>query len=80
MGSGVESSALAAMDQGVAESTRKLNEMVAAYRKSCADQDPTVARYRLALSLLALPNSPETIAVLVDTLTVAVAKLAERED
>lgn len=65
------------MDEAVAVSTAKLEAMVASYREGAAGHDPAVARYGLAVALLGLPNTNETIAALVDMLTVAVAKLAE---
>lgn len=68
------------MDEAVAASTAKLEAAVASYRAAAAGQDAAVARYALAVALLGLPCTNETIAALVDMLAVAVAKLAERPD
>lgn len=66
------------MDEATAVSTAKLQAAVDSYREAAAGQDGTVARFALAQALLGLPNTPETIAALVDMLTIAVAKLAEQ--
>jgi hypothetical protein len=71
---------LEVMDEAAAVSTAKLEAAVESYREASAGHDPVAARFALAASLLALPNTRETIAALVDMLTVAVAKLAERPD
>jgi hypothetical protein len=69
---------LEAMDEATAVSTAKLDAAVTAYREAAAGNDATVARFALAKSMLALPNTPATIAALVDMLTVAIAKIAEQ--
>lgn len=71
---------LEAMDEATAASTAKLDAAVESYRQAAAGQDATVARFALAQAFLALPGTRDTIAALVDMLTVAVGKLADLPD